>query len=147
MQGTASPSTSPPSGLRLRTREELRSPVGVVSVVLIILGLLLMLLGGILGIVLGVVLWIVAVVLVNPARRRASARSPGAGSAAPPPPGPAPMATPSFAPATVPVPAVSTGPGGPVAPSAVPYCTHCGAPTTFIPQYDRYYCYPCRQYA
>jgi hypothetical protein len=34
-----------------------------------------------------------------------------------------------------------------VTPSATPGCAMCGRPTTYIPQYARYYCYPCGRYA
>jgi hypothetical protein len=81
-------------------------------------------------------------------------------------PGPAPMmgvqgypvpayappaygAPPAYAAApTAPVmtPAPTPAPPAPVAPPAVPNCTRCGKPTTFIPQYNRYYCYSCQQY-
>ncbi|HUX99801.1 MAG TPA: hypothetical protein VMV49_09625 [Candidatus Deferrimicrobium sp.] len=30
--------------------------------------------------------------------------------------------------------------------SPPPFCSKCGKPTTFIPQYNRYYCYPCEKY-
>ncbi len=33
------------------------------------------------------------------------------------------------------------------APTLAPLCKTCGRPTTFIPQYNRYYCYACNQYA
>ncbi|MDE1819916.1 MAG: hypothetical protein KGI98_03565 [Euryarchaeota archaeon] len=29
---------------------------------------------------------------------------------------------------------------------APPSCSRCGRPTTFMPQYSRYYCYSCSQY-
>ena len=30
--------------------------------------------------------------------------------------------------------------------SRPPFCPNCGKPTTFIPEYKRYYCYPCKKY-
>jgi hypothetical protein len=30
--------------------------------------------------------------------------------------------------------------------SQPPFCPKCGKPTTFVPQYNRYYCYPCEKY-
>lgn len=35
----------------------------------------------------------------------------------------------------------------PRAEAAVPTCDSCGRPTTWIAQYQRYYCYPCKKYA
>ncbi|MHB1887081.1 MAG: hypothetical protein ACYCVV_19160 [Acidimicrobiales bacterium] len=38
-------------------------------------------------------------------------------------------------------------PGTAPSPSAAPNCPKCGQPTTWVPQYQRYYCYSCSQYA
>ncbi|MCI4345385.1 MAG: hypothetical protein L3K07_01310 [Thermoplasmata archaeon] len=66
---------------------------------------------------------------------------------APPPPYPSPAPSPfvtapggpapTYAPAPVPPP-----PGGPMAPN----CPRCGKPATWIPQYQRFYCYSDGQY-
>jgi hypothetical protein len=53
-------------------------------------------------------------------------------------PAPAPVAP-------APVPVAPPAPTIPPAPT-VPLCGSCGRPTTFIPQYGRYYCYPCSRY-
>jgi hypothetical protein len=42
--------------------------------------------------------------------------------------------------------AASPAPASPT-PSGAPLCQMCGKPTTFVPQYNRYYCYSCKQYA
>ncbi|NVM30078.1 MAG: hypothetical protein HWN65_14640 [Candidatus Helarchaeota archaeon] len=56
--------------------------------------------------------------------------------AAPAPAAPTPAAPTPAAPApAAPAPAVPT-----------PACQNCGGPTTFIPQYSRYYCYKCERY-
>jgi hypothetical protein len=59
---------------------------------------------------------------------------------APPPPSPAPMGAP-MAP-----PPAAAPPPPPAAAPAAPFCGTCGKPTTYIPQYGRYYCYDCKQY-
>lgn len=51
---------------------------------------------------------------------------------------PQPMASPAYGAASPP----SAGVG-----AAAPACKNCGKPTTFMPQYNRYYCYSCAQYA
>jgi hypothetical protein len=56
---------------------------------------------------------------------------------APPPAMPPPQAAPPMA-----APAAAAAPGAP----AVPNCTNCGRPTTYIAQYGRYYCYSCSRY-
>lgn len=60
----------------------------------------------------------------------AYAQSPSQGYAAPP--GMAPM----------------SASGAPPAPTAAPApnCPRCSRPATFVPQYNRYYCYSCAQY-
>ncbi len=50
---------------------------------------------------------------------------------------PQPQYAPSPAPAPAPV----------AAAPAAPLCPRCGRPTTFVAQYNRYYCYGCQQYA
>jgi hypothetical protein len=58
---------------------------------------------------------------------------PPSGGSPPPMPGPvAPVAPPPPPPAA--------------APPAAPFCGNCGKPTTYIPQYGRYYCYDCKLY-
>lgn len=42
--------------------------------------------------------------------------------------------------------APSPPPAAPVAAPATPVCSNCGQPTTYIPQYGRYYCYSCARY-
>lgn len=70
-----------------------------------------------------------------------------------------PQAAPAYAqpapayPAAAPVyqapPAYAAPAAPPAAPAmgAAPNCTQCGKPTTFVPQYSRYYCYSCSKYA
>jgi hypothetical protein len=62
-----------------------------------------------------------------------------------PPPGAPPMyAAPPMA---APAPMAAAAPPPPAAGGqAAPFCGTCGKPTTFIPQYGRYYCYDCKQY-
>ena len=59
----------------------------------------------------------------------------GARPAAPAYPAPAPY-----------VPPPSPPPPPSPLPPRPPFCAHCGRPTTFIPQYGRYFCYGCRRY-
>ena len=111
----------------------------------------------------GAILCIIFLVLefreMRLARKRArmaispAATAPVYGATAPPPPAPTALGAPSN---SVPVGAVwgGTAPIAAVPPppptanvTAVPYCTGCGRPTTFIPQYGRYYCYGCYRYA
>ncbi len=47
---------------------------------------------------------------------------------------------------TAPAPAAAPA-AAPVASGGAPACKSCGKPTTFVPQYSRYYCYGCAQYA
>lgn len=44
------------------------------------------------------------------------------------------------------VPSLTPLPPPPPPPVAEVYCPSCGKPATYIPQYQRYYCYNCRQY-
>ncbi|MDE1820617.1 MAG: DUF973 family protein [Euryarchaeota archaeon] len=44
-------------------------------------------------------------------------------------------------------PAVAAAPAPAASPAGAPNCQKCGKPTTFVPQYSRYYCYGCAQYA
>jgi hypothetical protein len=87
------------------------------------------------------------------------AGQPGLPSAAEPAhPTPAQWAAWSPAPSAQPTPAVAVGAPAPVsvpAPAAptpavptptLPTCISCGRPATFIPQYGRFYCYPCARY-
>lgn len=41
----------------------------------------------------------------------------------------------------------AAGPPLPPPPTDTPLCARCGKPTTYLPQYGRYYCYPDRLYA
>ncbi len=84
--------------------------------------------------------------LINWQRSGGGAAPPGygvpAGGGAPPPAaGSPPMAPPAAAPAVAPAPMAA-----PPAAAAAPICPTCGRPTTFIPQYNRYYCYNCSKY-
>lgn len=38
-------------------------------------------------------------------------------------------------------------PGQPQTPQAAPACPTCNGPLTYIPQYQRWYCYKCKKYA
>jgi hypothetical protein len=92
--------------------------------------LLWMILGFIFGIILGIIL-LVAYLKFDPVinwqrNQGAAAAAPAAPYAAPAPVAPAPSAVPP--PAAAPA-------------SAAPLCAKCGKPTTYIPQYGRYYCY------
>jgi hypothetical protein len=59
---------------------------------------------------------------------------------------PPPMAPPPMAPLAAPM--AAAAPGAPPASGVqtAPFCGTCGKPTTYIPQYGRYYCYDCKQY-
>ncbi len=59
-------------------------------------------------------------------------------------PAPAYGAQPSYAAPAAAAPAAAPAPA---ATGGAPSCTSCGKPTTFVPQYNRYYCYGCAQYA
>ncbi|HXW67519.1 MAG TPA: hypothetical protein VEL82_06575 [Thermoplasmata archaeon] len=104
--------------------------------------LLWMILGFIFGIILGVILLIAYLKfdpLINQSRAMASGQMPPPGAppawGAPPAPAPAPAPTAAAPPAAPP-------PGA----QAAPFCGTCGKPTTYVPQYGRYYCYDCKQY-
>lgn len=65
----------------------------------------------------------------------------GGVAATPPPP-------PSSPPATLPAAFAPTAPPSSTTVSSVaPNCRSCGQPMTYVPQYSRYYCYGCAQYA
>ena len=92
-----------------------------------------MVLGFILGgIVIGILLllaWLKFDPLITWQRNQMQGGAPPAGYApayAPPPAAPAAAPPPAAAPAAAP---------------AAPFCAKCGKPTTYIPQYGRYYCY------
>jgi hypothetical protein len=68
-----------------------------------------------------------------------------------PPPGAPPAygaPPPMMAPMPAAAPMAPASPPPPPAPGAqaAPFCGTCGKPTTYIPQYGRYYCYDCKQY-
>jgi len=90
---------------------------------------------------LGVIVLVVAIVLTFTARRPTPVEVPvGAGS-------PPPL---EFLPATTPPPIFPTPPvpaPPPPPPPVGQYCVVCGRPVTYIPQYGRYYCFPCARYA
>ncbi len=67
------------------------------------------------------------------------------GGSMPPPIAPPPMAP---APMMASAPAAGGAPPAPPPPgaAAAPFCGNCGKPTTYVPQYGRYYCYDCKQY-
>jgi hypothetical protein len=48
---------------------------------------------------------------------------------------------------TAPAPGVALGPTYTPPAERPPFCVECGKPTTFIPQYKRYYCRSCKKYA
>lgn len=51
-------------------------------------------------------------------------------------------------PAATAAPAAAAAPAAPAAATpGAPACRTCGKPTTWVPQYSRYYCYTCAQYA
>ena len=94
------------------------------------IGSILALVGGILALV-----WKPSAPMGMPqANAWGQATPPAAPYGAPPPPGAPPPMTPP--PGTAP----------PAAAPAAPFCSNCGKPTTFVPQYNRYYCYDCKQY-
>jgi hypothetical protein len=115
--------------------------------------LLWMILGFIFGIVLGVILLIAYLKydpLINAQRAQMSGQPPQMGA---PPPGGQPMyaAPPAYgAPPPQAAPAAPmAAPGAPMPPppaSTAPFCPTCGQPGTFVPQYNRYYCYTDKQY-
>jgi len=85
--------------------------------------------GGIIVGILILVAWLKFDPLINWQRSQMQGGVPPMGYASPsyaaPPPAPAPMAPPAAPPAA----------------QAAPLCPKCGRPTTYIPQYGRYYCY------
>ena len=94
-----------------------------------------MVLGFILGgIIIGILLllaWLKFDPLITWQRNQMQGGAPPVGYA----PAAAPMAAPAQPPAVAPAPAAA--PGG----APAPFCAKCGKPTTYIPQYGRYYCY------
>lgn len=95
--------------------------------------LIWMVLGFIFGIILGIILLLAFIKfdpLINWQRTQGAV----------PPPGYAPQyVAPSVAaPSSMPPPPVAASPQ---ASPAVPFCSKCGKPTTYIAQYGRYYCY------
>jgi len=78
-------------------------------------------------------------------RRKATPMAPAVVPSPPPssPGGPAPPV--QQAPAVAPAPPMPVAPPPPPAP-ATPVCPHCGQPSTYIAQYNRYYCYTDKQY-
>jgi hypothetical protein len=58
--------------------------------------------------------------------------------------GPLPASSSSLAYPTTPPAALSPMSASFVAPT--PFCTRCGRPTSYVAQYNRYYCYGCRRY-
>jgi hypothetical protein len=105
-----------------------------------------MILGFIFGIILGVVL-LVAYLKFDPLI--AASRNMGMGGQMPPP-GMAPAYAAPAAPVAAAPPAAMPAPAPPPPPAAAapatPFCGTCGKPTTYIPQYGRYYCYDCKTY-
>ncbi|MCI4336441.1 MAG: phage holin family protein [Thermoplasmata archaeon] len=69
--------------------------------------------------------------------------SPPQGYAAPPG-----QAAPAYSspPAQTYAPAAAAAPAAALSPAGVPACPRCSRPATFVPQYNRYYCYSCAQY-
>jgi len=53
----------------------------------------------------------------------------------------------SYNPSAPASPATAPAPGVAPTPNPAPYCSKCGKPTTWVAQYQRYYCYRCSQYA
>ncbi len=107
--------------------------------------LIWMILGFIFGIILGIVL-IFAFIKFDPLI--AAQRNMAMGGGQMPPPGAPPMyaAAPPMA-AAAPAAAAPPAPPPPApGAQAAPFCGTCGKPTTYIPQYGRYYCYDCKQY-
>ncbi len=104
--------------------------------------LIWMILGFILGgIIIGILL-LVAYLKFDPLIT--AQRNMAAGGGPFPPPG----APPAYAPPPpVGAPAAAAAPPPPPAAApAAPFCGTCGKPTTYVPQYGRYYCYDCKQY-
>ena len=122
--------------------------------------LIWMILGFIFGILLGIILLIAYIKfdpLITASRQQPGQMPPAYG--APPPMAPAPAPSPTgpappygTAPAAAPAPMgaapamASAPPPPPAGAPAVPFCSNCGRPTTYVPQYGRYYCYACKQY-
>jgi len=100
------------------------------TLVWMILGFIL---GGIIIGILVLVAWLKFDPLITWQRNQMQGGAPPPGYApayAPAAPAPAPMPPPAAPPAAAPA-------GAP----AAPFCAKCGKPTTYIPQYGRYYCY------
>jgi hypothetical protein len=107
--------------------------------------LIWMILGFIIGGVIIGVLLLVAYLkfdpLISSARQMYGGAPPSYGA---PPMAPAMAVAPAPAMAAPPASAAPPPPGTGTA--AVPFCGNCGKPTTYVPQYGRYYCYDCKQY-
>lgn len=128
------------------------------AAILILLGMILILFIGIFGVIIaiiGLILWI-SMFRVRRQGQRANRlpqqqmqMAPQAVPGQYPPvsqyAGPQYSAQPSAA-APAPM-APSPAPPVPSAQPAAPFCTKCGKPTTYIPQYGRYYCYTDNLYA
>ncbi len=96
--------------------------------------------GLVIGFILGLIGGIMAIVWRPPAMVAPGMGQPMMGQPmAPPVPGQPPMGQPM----TMPVAPVAPAP---TAAAAGVNCPRCGRPATFVPQYNRYYCYGCQQY-
>jgi hypothetical protein len=110
-----------------------------------------MILGFILGgLIIGILL-LIAYLKFDPlinASRQASGQMPPPGYGAPPAQPQSWAPPPAGAPAPGAPQPMAPPPAPPMAQpaAAVPFCANCGKPTTYIPQYGRYYCYDCKQY-
>ena len=106
--------------------------------------LIWMVLGFIFGIILGIVL-LIAFIKFDPLITAQRNQAMGGGQM--PPPGAPPMyAAPQPMVAPMAPPPAAAPPPPPTGAQAAPFCGTCGKPTTYIPQYGRYYCYDCKQY-
>ncbi|MFG1529911.1 MAG: hypothetical protein AAFA34_01355 [Thermoplasmata archaeon] len=83
------------------------------------------------------ILYIIGYVKLGDAAREQAQQTAGAGTSYNPN-----AASPPVAPA----PGPAASPGAAPSPSVAPNCPKCGQPTTWVAQYQRYYCYSCSQY-
>ena len=96
------------------------------------------------GIIIGVLL-LVAYIKFDPLISAQRNQAMGGGQM--PPPGAPPMyAAPQPMAAPMAPPPAAAPPPPQAGAQAAPFCGTCGKPTTYIPQYGRYYCYDCKQY-
>jgi hypothetical protein len=112
--------------------------------------LIWMILGFIIGGIIVGILLLVAYLkfdpLISASRQMSGGMPPAYGAPAYTAPAMAPAMTTAPSPTTAAAPAPAPPPPPAAGGAQVPFCGNCGKPTTYVPQYGRYYCYDCKQY-